>query len=648
MVTVENHSRLSEAVEASLRFGSGKIQIVAGGSTHPFSTGWHCPHCDIAIRSPSPGLFTFNNPLGACPECRGFGRIIGIDWNRVLPDRSLSIRSGVIRPFQSGQSKECQRDLLRAAARSDVDVDSPFEELPKADQDWVIHGEGGDPEEAWQNGQWYGVKGFFDWLESKTYKMHIRVLLSRYRSYQPCPRCRGARLQPEALNFRIEPAHKTLPEIAGTPIGDLQREFTATRLPSSDPTAVLLRDQILSRLSYMNEVGLGYLTLDRPTRTLSGGEIERVNLTTCLGASLVSTLFVMDEPTVGLHPRDTGKLVNVMHALRDKGNTLIVVEHEEAVIRNADHIVDLGPGRGAEGGRLMFCGPAAQIENPALPIPDSLTADYLRGNKSIPVPKRRRRAKQMIKMSGVQHNNLRDLEVEVPLGVLCCVTGVSGSGKSSLVHDVLYRNLAGDFHRSPRISSVPDNHHVVGFCRSLTGDEEIDEVVMVDQSPLARSPRSTPALYIGVYDAIRELFGTQPDALSAGLSPSSFSFNAGDGRCERCSGIGFEKVEMQFLSDLYLRCPECEGRRFQPHVLQIRFRHRSIHDVLAMTARDAIIFFDGDDRITAPLELLAEVGLDYLRLGQPVNALSGGESQRLKLAGHLDGEPRVQRPAHLR
>ncbi len=634
-VTIENHSRLSEAIEASLRFGSGKIQIVAEGSTHPFSTGWHCPHCDIAIRSPSPGLFTFNNPLGACPECRGFGRIIGIDWNHVLPDRSLSIRSGVIRPFQSGQSKECQRDLLRAAARNDVDVDSPFDELPKADQDWIIHGEGGDPEEAWQNGQWYGVKGFFDWLESKTYKMHIRVLLSRYRSYQPCPRCQGARLQPEALNFRIEPAHKTLPEIAGTPIGDLQREFSATRLPSSDSTAVLLRDQILSRLSYMNEVGLGYLTLDRPTRTLSGGEIERVNLTTCLGASLVSTLFVMDEPTVGLHPRDTGKLVNVMHALREKGNTLIVVEHEEAVIRNADHIVDLGPGRGAEGGRLMFCGPAAQIENPAFPIPDSLTVDYLRGNKSIPVPKRRRRAKQMIKMSGVQHNNLRDLEVEVPLGVLCCVTGVSGSGKSSLVHDVLYRNLAGDFHRSPRISSVPDNHHVVGFCRSLTGDEEIDEVVMVDQSPLARSPRSTPALYIGVYDAIRELFGTQPDALSAGLSPSSFSFNAGDGRCERCSGIGFEKVEMQFLSDLYLRCPECEGRRFQRHVLQIRFRHRSIHDVLAMTARDAIIFFDGDDRITAPLELLAEVGLDYLRLGQPVNALSGGESQRLKLAGHL-------------
>ena len=388
-VAREDRSRLAEAIEASFRFGAGKIQVIDQESTHPFSTGWHCPHCDIAIRPPSPGLFSFNNPLGACPECRGFGRIIGIDWNRVLPDRSQSLRSGVIRPFQSGHSRECQRDLLKAAARSEIDVDCPFDELPKADQDWVINGEGGDPDEAWQNGQWYGVKGFFDWLESKTYKMHIRVLLSRYRSYQPCPRCKGARLQPEALNFRLEPMHKTLPEVAATPLRDLQAEIASARLPPADPTSLLLQSQILSRLGYMNEVGLGYLTLDRPTRTLSGGEIERVNLTTCLGASLVNTLFVMDEPTVGLHPRDTGRLVNIMHSLRDKGNTLVVVEHEEAVIRSADHVVDLGPGRGADGGRMMFCGPAAELEERTKGGARSLTADYLSGTKTIPISPRR-------------------------------------------------------------------------------------------------------------------------------------------------------------------------------------------------------------------------------------------------------------------
>ncbi|HEU4679085.1 MAG TPA: excinuclease ABC subunit UvrA, partial [Terrimicrobiaceae bacterium] len=632
-ITIENRSRLAEAIEAAFRFGSGKIQIIDGHSAHPFSTGWHCPHCDLAIRAPSPGLFSFNNPLGACPACRGFGRTIGIDWNRVLPNRSLSIASGVIRPFQSGHSKECQRDLLQAAARKEVDVNCPFEELPEADQKWVIDGEGGNPDEAWEQGPWSGVKGFFDWLEARTYKMHIRVLLSRYRSYQPCPTCQGARLQPEALNFRIEPTHKTLPEVAATPVRDLLDEMTAVRLPPADATSILLRDQIVSRLRYMNEVGLGYLTLDRPTRTLSGGEIERVNLTTCLGASLVNTLFVMDEPTVGLHPRDTGRLVEIMRALRGKGNTLVVVEHEEAVIRRADHIVDIGPGRGNDGGRLMFSGPAAQLHDPHSGSPDSLTAQYLSGRKTIPIPARRRKAKESLKLRGIHHHNLRDVDVDIPLGVLCCVTGVSGSGKSSLVHDVLHRTLAGNG-AADSFSSF-EEQEACGSCRSLTGAEAISEIIMVDQSPLARSPRSTPAVYIGAYDAIREVFGTHPDALSAGLSPSSFSFNTGDGRCERCSGLGFEKVEMQFLSDLYLRCPECEGRRFQPHVLKIRVGGRSIHDVLEMTAREAITFFHEHERVTASLRLLVDVGLDYLRLGQPINALSGGESQRLKLAGHL-------------
>ncbi len=622
-VTEENRSRLAEAVEASLRLGAGKIDIhpVEGGHTLPYSSGWHCAHCDITIRPPSPGLFTFNNPLGACPDCRGFGRVIGIDWTRVMPDKSLSLAAGVVRPFQSGQSKECQRDLLRAAARRDVDVHIAFDKLPEADQKWVIEGEGGNPEEAWQHGGWYGVQGYFNWLESKTYKMHIRVLLSRYRSYQPCPTCKGGRFQPETLNYRLEPAHLTLPEIARTPVRDLRKIMAEVDLPQGDPSSLLLRDQIASRLNYLDSVGLGYLTLDRPTRSLSGGEIERVNLTTCLGASLVNTLFVMDEPSVGLHPRDTSRLVEIMHALRDKGNTLVVVEHEEAIIRAADHLVDIGPGRGSTGGKLMYSGPLAKLQGQ-----DSLTGDYLSGKKTIPIPANRRNPVRSLRMRGIRHHNLQGLDVDIPLGVFCAITGVSGSGKSSLIHDVLYRNL---------VAETPDETDAPGYVRSLKGDEDLGDIVMVDQSPLARSPRSTPAVYLGVYDGIRELFGTLPESLGAGLSPSSFSFNSGNGRCERCAGLGFEKVEMQFLSDLFLRCPECEGKRFQPHVLKIEYKGKSIHDVLELTVRDAITFFAGHARIVQPLQLLADVGLDYLRLGQPVNALSGGESQRLKLASHL-------------
>ena len=624
-VAAKNRSRLAEAVESALRFGRGKIQITQPSplKAQPFSSGWHCAHCDLDIRPPSPGLFTFNNPLGACPDCKGFGRILGIDWNRVMPDRSLSLASGVVKPFQAAQSKECQRDLMRAAARNEVDVHTAFEELPKADQEWVMNGESGADlsGEDMESGVWYGVKGFFRWLESKTYKMHIRVLLSRYRNHQPCPKCHGGRFQPETLNYRLEPSHKTLPEIAATPARDLRALIEATSVPKDDPSAVLLRDQILSRLYYLNEVGLGYLTLDRPTRSLSGGEIERVNLTTCLGASLVNTLFVMDEPSVGLHPRDTAQLVKVMHALRDKGNTLVVVEHEEAIIRGADYVVDIGPGGGNTGGKLMFSGLLGDLAKSG-----SLTAEYLSGKKSIPVPAQRRKPKKFVKLNGIRHHNMCDINAAIPLGVFCCVTGVSGSGKSSLVHDVLYGNLSGD---------ATGDHDAPGACRSIAGDEEVGEIIMVDQSPLARTPRSTPAVYIGVYDEVRDIFGTLPAAREAGLSPSSFSFNAGDGRCERCAGLGYEKVEMQFLSDLFLRCPECEGRRFRPHILDIKLREKSIHDVLEMTAQEAIVFFKGNARILASLQLLADVGLGYLRLGQPVNALSGGESQRLKLAGHL-------------
>ena len=623
----ENRSRLNEAIEHALRLGQGKLAIENRKSKieNRYSTGWHCAHCDLSIRPPSPGLFTFNNPLGACPECRGFGRIIGIDYGRVMPDLSLSIADGVIKPFQSGHSRECQDDLVKACHRNDVDIYTPFKKLPERDRKWVLEGDARvdlSADDLAESGGWYGVKGYFDWLEARTYKMHIRVLLSRYRSYQPCPKCHGGRFQPETLNFRLEPAHLTLPEAARLSIKRLIELFEHVEMPAGDPSALLLRDQIRSRLRYLDAVGLGYLSLDRPTRTLSGGEVARVNLTTCLGASLVNALFVMDEPSVGLHPRDTARLLGVMRALRDKGNTLLVVEHEEVVIRAADHLVDIGPGRGNSGGRLTYSGPLAEVKN-------SLTAAYLNGEKQIPVPASRRTPQEFIRLDGVEHHNIRGLDVRIPLGVFCCVTGVSGSGKSTLIHNVLYRNLVGD---------EGSEFETAGKVASLDGGEEIEEIVMVDQSPLARSPRSTAAVYTGAFDGIRQLFAGADDAVAAGLTPGSFSFNSGNGRCERCAGLGFEKVEMQFLSDLFLRCPECDGRRYQSPILKIQIDGKSVADVLEMTVREAIDFFTGRERhreITRPLQLMADVGLDYLRLGQPLNVLSGGESQRLKLVSHL-------------
>ena len=662
-ITPENRARLVEAIETALRFGKGKVNIVPLGSDlhpstnaspartnpHPFSTGWHCAHCDIDIRAPSPGLFSFNNPLGACPECRGFGRTITIDLNKAIPDRSLSIKQGTVRVFRGQEFGESQKDLLRACAREDVNINVPFEELPKADQQFVIEGdksvvaarERGESygDDDYDNDRWYGVRGFFRWAESQVYKMHMRVLLSRYRSYTTCPSCNGGRFQPEALNYKVVaavsdrrdgdqrlPLQLTLPDFAALSTSNARDLLEKIDIPSNDKTAEMLRDEICARLNYLCEVGVGYLTLDRSTRTLSGGEVQRVNLTTCLGASLVNTLFVMDEPSIGLHPRDVGRLVRVMHNLRDRGNTLLVVEHEEQIIRAADNLIDIGPGRGERGGELIFNGALDQL----LFKNKSLTADYLSGRKSIPVPKSRRRSTSSIKITGAREHNLQKVDVDIPLGVFACVTGVSGSGKSTLIHDVLYRNLL--------VAKGQSSDQEVGACKSVTGAHRIDEVVMVDQSALARTPRSTPILYLGLYDRVRELFAGQPEALAQGLTASAFSFNSGSGRCERCSGTGFEKIEMQFLSDLYVRCAECEGKRFQPHVLKIKLHGKSIHDLLDLTVHEAIQFFAkiGELKtLSEPLDVLDEVGLGYLRLGQPLNTLSGGESQRLKLVRHL-------------
>jgi excinuclease ABC subunit A len=662
----ENRARLVEALETALRFGKDKINIVDldSKSDHPFSTGWHCAHCDLDIRPPSVGLFSFNNPLGACPECRGFGRTIAIDLNKAIPDRSLSIKEGAVRVFRGQEFGESQKDLLRACAREEIDINLPFEELPKSDQEFVINGEkrsDGVEDDEFEENRWYGVRGFFRWAESKTYKMHMRVLLSRYRAYTTCPKCNGGRFQPEALNFKIAAGKNflSLPDFATLSISNARDSLDKIDISSSDSTAEMLRVEICARLNYLCEVGVGYLTLDRSTRTLSGGEVQRVNLTTCLGASLVSTLFVMDEPSVGLHPRDIGRLVRVMHNLRDKGNTLLVVEHEEQIIRASDNLIDIGPGRGERGGELVFSGSldemlggsgaprampnkivrrsnqiclaASTLTSPAeRSIHHSLTRDYLSGRKRIAVPKSRRRSKSSIKITGAREHNLKNVDVDLPLGIFTCVTGVSGSGKSTLIHDVLFRHLL----RAKGQSSDQEP----GACKSVTGAHRIGEVVMVDQAPLARTPRSTPILYLGLYDRVRELFAAQAEAMSQGLTASAFSFNSGSGRCERCSGTGYEKIEMQFLSDLYVPCAECEGKRFQPHVLKVQLHGKSIHDLLELTVSEAIQFFAkiGEQKtLSNQLDVLEEVGLGYLRLGQPLNTLSGGESQRLKLVRHL-------------
>src|SRR5437870_5708153 len=663
----ENRTRLVEAIETALRFGKGQTNIIPIPETGnrkpertedkgqklsgirypvsaiPFSTGWHCAHCDLDIRPPTARLFSFNNPLGACPECRGFGRTIAIDLNKAIPNRNLSIKQGVVRVFRGAEFGESQKDLLRACARRDIDINVAFEELPKVDQDFVINGEkrsGEYTDDDYENDRWYGVRGFFRWLESKTYKMHVRVLLSRYRAYVTCPSCNGGRYQPEALNYKLSPIRNlqsaillALPDFQALSISDARDLLRAIECSPNDKTAQMLRDEICARLDYLCEVGVGYLTLDRSTRTLSGGEVQRVNLTTCLGASLANTLFVMDEPSIGLHPRDVGQLVRVMHNLRDKGNTLLVVEHEEQIIRAADNLIDLGPGRGEHGGELVWNGPPDEfIAGDGARATQSLTRDYLTRRKSIPLPKSRRKWTSSVKILGARQHNLKNIDVELPLGVFTCVTGVSGSGKSTLIHDVLYRNLL----RAKGQSS----DHEPGACKSITGTHRIGDVVMVDQSPLSRTPRSTPILYLGLFDQVRELFAAQPEAMAQGLTAGSFSFNSGNGRCERCSGTGYEKIEMQFLSDLYVRCAECEGKRFQPHVLKVRLHEKSIHDVLQLTISEAIHFFakTGEDcgaRISDGLSVLDEVGLGYLRLGQPLNTLSGGESQRLKLVGHL-------------
>ncbi len=772
-LTAPNRARFVEACEQAYHFGKGRLAVhklepqgpaasrFTISESRRFSNRLHCAECDLEYREPTPALFSFNHPVGACPACKGFGRIISIDYDLALPDRSLSLAEGAVRPWRSGFSAECQDDLTKFCRARKVPMHVPFRELSAEHQRWVIEGDadyGSDEEHQWPRA-WYGIKGYFRWLESKAYKMHVRVLLSRYRAYTSCPECRGQRLKPEALLWRLRvenggskmadaprsstlhpPPSLTLAEFYALPIRDSfalvealwrERASRGRATTANDPVALAL-GEVHARLSYLAEVGLGYLTLDRPTRTLSGGETERVNLTTCLGSRLVNTLFVLDEPSVGLHARDTARLIRILERLRDAGNSVVVVEHEASVMRAADQIVDLGPGHGETGGEVVFQGTFAALQSCAA----SLTGQYLSGRKQIEIPPRRPvgnpkcevrspkieaapRATSLqasdfgspsdfesrssnlpwLRLRHAARHNLQDLSLAIPLSRFVCVTGVSGSGKSTLIREVLFPALQANLKSelsgptaakaSDRLDTEPDDSSragdddngstsVVGYpTLILAGWEELARVVMVDQAPLGKTPRSNPAVYIGAFDDIRELFAASEAARQRGLNASAFSFNSAQGQCERCRGAGFEKIEMQFLSDVFIRCPDCDGRRYREHILEVRIQKAevgrqepevrsqkvggkgreagpkseirnpspvaswSIADVLDASVDEVLGWLDGFGdsryarRATEKLKLLQEVGLGYLRLGQPINTLSGGESQRLKLAAHL-------------
>jgi excinuclease ABC subunit A len=662
---------------------------VAGPSQHwKFSSGLHCAHCDIHYKDPQPNLFSFNSALGACDSCRGFGRTIGIDWNLVLPDDSLSLREGAIKPFRSGYSMECQEDLVRYGRKRKIDLDKPWRDLDDQTKQWVIDGEGAQG--GFQHGKsWYGVQEYFAFLESKAYKMHIRVMLSKYRSYDVCPTCHGARLKDEALDFRVgskaeadavfDPAlhHRhdsvTMPDevfraLPGLNIHDMMqlpleraRQFFETLFGEKGAgknhkgTASefdLLLQEIRSRLHYLIEVGLGYLTLDRQSRTLSGGEVQRINLTTALGTSLVNTLFVLDEPSIGLHPRDIDRINGILRRLRDAGNSLLVVEHDPQIMLNADRILDIGPGPGERGGEIVFYGTPQELVGAAPPRnrtgrtsrhsrsysdpTNSLTASYLNGKAQVAGADENNppdASTRHLEILGASEHNLKAIDIRIPLGHMVTLTGVSGSGKSTLVQEILFNALS-------KLKGKPEE--IPGAHTAILGHEQIDGVVLLDQAPLGKSSRSNPVSVVGAWDAIRKRLAATRLAKERGYTAGTFSFNSGNGRCPTCQGSGFEHVEMQFLSDVYLRCPDCNGRRYRNEILDIRLTAEgsrkeglSVADILQLTVSEALQFFAGQRDIHGALEPLQAVGLSYLRLGQPVPTLSGGEAQRLKLAGYL-------------
>jgi excinuclease ABC subunit A len=622
-------SRLTDSIETSYREGGGAAFAVVvsnpepGTPTHPeprthnperlvFSERFECRSCGLTYEQPQPRLFSFNNPFGACPTCHGFGNIIELDMDLVVPDPSKSINQGAIEPWSKPHYRSQLAALKRSARKAGIRLDVPWADLTDKEREFVVEGDE----------DYDGIRGFFRWLERKKYKVHVRVFLSRYRGYLACPDCGGARLRREARDVRVD--GRTIDAVSALTVREANAFFTDLHLSEKESAVAekVLRE-IRRRLSFLSDVGLDYLTLDRLSSTLSGGEAQRINLATSLGSALVGTLYVLDEPSIGLHSRDNQRLIDILRQLRDQGNTVLVVEHDEDMIRVADHIVDIGLGAGEQGGRVVYSGDLPGL----LQEPRSLTAKYLRNELAIPVPSPRRKGVgQKIRLYGASEHNLKNVDIDIPLNTLTCVTGVSGSGKSTIVHDVLYaaiKRAKGDWDRR------------VGSHRGLEGLEFITDAVLVDQAPIGRTPRSNPVTYLKAFDPIRELFATTKDARGRGLTASHFSFNVPGGRCEACQGEGEVRVEMQFLADVFVPCDQCDGMRFKPQVLEVRYRGKNVHNVLDMTVREALAFFSTSPKVLRRLQVLDEIGLGYLRLGQPATTLSGGEAQRIKIASHL-------------
>lgn len=607
-------TRLSDSLEQAFINGAGRcvVRNISTETDLKFSNIYECATSGIVYDEPQPRLFSFNNPLGACPTCEGFGRTMGIDEDLVIPNKQKSLADGAIAPFQTPAHEKYQTTLLGEAQKRNISIDKPLSSLNNEELRFVWDG----------GGKYAGVKGFFQMVEDNYQKMHYRVLMSRYRGYTRCYDCGGSRLKLSARQVFV--GGKNIPAVVNMTLEDAYEFFNTLQL-SEFQTAVAERilKEITVRLELLNRMGLGYLTLDRLAHTLSGGEVQRINLATSIGSSLVGALYVLDEPSIGLHPRDTERMISVMERLRNLGNTVIVVEHDEDIMRRADMLVDMGPRAGELGGEVVFQGAPAEI----LQHEESLTGKYLSGRLEIPIPQQRNKGNgKEIVIKGAHENNLKDIDVRVPLGAMVVVTGVSGSGKSTFVHDVFYNGL---------LRKLGQPVQSVGKHRNILGTEHIQHVEMVDQSPIGKSPRSTPATYTKAFDYIRDLFSMTQAAKQLGWKPGSFSFNVPGGRCETCQGDGMVKIEMQFLADLYLECEDCRGTRYKKEAHGIRWREKSVVDVLNMTIDEAVEFFKGEDRITSRLETLQKVGLGYMRMGQPGTTLSGGEAQRVKLASHL-------------
>lgn len=605
--------KLADSIEITFKEGESRLVIINSetGEEFEFNKFYEC--CGIRYEEPEPRFFSFNNPFGACPVCQGFSKVMGIDYDLVIPNKNMTLMEGAIAPFRSPKFSTHQRSLVAEAPKYKLPLNVPFKSLTEDQVDLVKRG----------FGKFHGINGFFADLEKDTYKMHIRILLSRYRGYTTCYVCKGARLRKEALQVKV--GGKNIYELGLLPITQTHEFFKSLSLTEYELNiAERILKELDKRLSFLTDVGLGYLTLDRLSATLSGGETQRINLATALGSALTGTLYVLDEPSIGLHPRDNAKLIKILKNLRDIGNSVLVVEHDPEMMREADILVDMGPRAGQQGGEIVACGPYNELIKKAK---HSLTVQYLSGVKKIPVPeKRRTHETPLIRVVNATQNNLKNVTVEIPLKKFVVVTGVSGSGKSTLVHDVIYGGLA------KQLGLIPDH---IGSFDEITGYQTLQGIEIVDQSPIGKSPRSNPASYIKVFELIRELFANTHQAKAKGYKPGYFSFNIPGGRCDTCEGDGFIKVEMQFLADLYLECEDCKGTRYKKEVRDITYKGKNLVDVLNMTADEAIEFFSGNDKIVRLIRLLSDVGLGYIKLGQPSNTLSGGEAQRIKLALHL-------------